>query len=543
MKTLDQVTDDKLRGGFYTPPDLVELCLSRIDSLVGTGDRVRVLEPSVGDGAFIRGLARNPLGDRVEQVVALEVDDIEADKARSEGNCTFFPVSVLLESAVQWAARTEDLFDAAVGNPPFVRFQFIGDSDVLAVEQLGMRLGIEFRGVGNLWIPVLLGAASRVKVGGAIAFVVPTELFTGVSAGAARRWLLANYSELRIDLFEPGSFPGVLQEVIVLSGRRAATRNEGSAAVEFVEHDPGQIEVHWSHSLETTARPWTQFLLAPRQLAAYQTLRECRAFQPLAAYARIEVSIVTGANEFFSVSRSEVQDYGLEPWAVPLLPRTRHADGLRFTIGDHELLLQSGAPAWLLSFDEHRPNPQEQPKARAYLERGERQDLHRRYKTGIRSPWYRVPSVWAGALLLSKRCHRFPRLIVNEAEVVTTDTIYRGVMHTAHIGREPALAGSFHNSATLLTAELEGRSFGGGVLELVPSEVARLLVPFTSFTNDDLIGLDAIARATDQGSDEECLIDATDQLLLQRVPEISADLLECLRGARRSLLGRRLKRN
>lgn len=39
-----------------------------------------------------------------------------------------------------------------------------------------------------------------------------------------------------------------------------------------------------------------------------------------------------------------------------------------------------------------------------------------------------------------------------------------------------AFAASFHNSFTLLWAEIEGRSFGGGVLELVPSEVGRLKV-------------------------------------------------------------------
>ncbi len=38
----------------------------------------------------------------------------------------------------------------------------------------------------------------------------------------------------------------------------------------------------------------------------------------------------------------------------------------------------------------------------------------------------------------------------------------------------------FLNGLTALTAELEGRHYGGGVLELVPSEIEKLLVPVPS---------------------------------------------------------------
>ena len=72
-----------------------------------------------------------------------------------------------------------------------------------------------------------------------------------------------------------------------------------------------------------------------------------------------------------------------------------------------------------------------------------------------------------GSLLLSKRSHRYPRMIVNQAGAYTTDTIYRGKAGAWRRVSARALSAGFHNSLTLLSAELEGRSFGGGVLELV----------------------------------------------------------------------------
>src|SRR3546814_8927677 len=87
MKTRDEVTADKLRGGFYTPDGLVDLCLARIAALTRGRSGLRLLEPSSGDGAFIRGVARSSIRDRVESIDAVELLESEAAKsaiARSE---------------------------------------------------------------------------------------------------------------------------------------------------------------------------------------------------------------------------------------------------------------------------------------------------------------------------------------------------------------------------------------------------------------------------------------------------------------------------
>ena len=64
--------------------------------------------------------------------------------------------------------------------------------------------------------------------------------------------------------------------------------------------------------------------------------------------------------------------------------------------------------------------------------------------------------------------------MLNSAGAYTTDTAYRIRPKGA---KAEALVFSFVNSLTCLTAEMEGRHYGGGVLELVPSEIERLLLP------------------------------------------------------------------
>jgi len=55
VKTRAEVTPEKLRGGFYTPPPLVSACLERVRERLPEGE-LRLLEPSAGDGAFVLSL-------------------------------------------------------------------------------------------------------------------------------------------------------------------------------------------------------------------------------------------------------------------------------------------------------------------------------------------------------------------------------------------------------------------------------------------------------------------------------------------------------
>ncbi len=107
-------------------------------------------------------------------------------------------------------------------------------------------------------------------------------------------------------------------------------------------------------------------------------------------------------------------------------------------------------------------------------------------------------------------------------------------MRSPYKGRLRDFIAGFHNSLTLLSAELEGRTYGGGVLELVPSEVGRLLVPLAPL-GKHLRDLDNISRkAGGQADSDDALVAGTDELLLRVIPEakpifdtiIAADVLE-----------------
>lgn len=534
MKTIDEVTADKLRGGFYSPRSLVDACLDRVSELMGSTTNLRVLEPSVGDGAFIRGLKEHRLRAAVTSLTAVEVIPSEAEQCARSAATASFSVDLRCGSFLDEALLPEREFDVALGNPPFVRFQFISDRDRLAVDDMAARMGISVRGVSNLWIPILLNALEKIRQDGVFAFIVPTECLTGISASVVRSWLLENITELQVDIFSPGSFPGVLQEIVVLSGRKNRLRAVSELTIR--EHqDSGRS---WKHVATKDDATWTRYLLSPTKLRALDDVASLPQIRWLGQIFRFTVATVTGANDFFSVNEETVQAYDLHRWTRPLLPRIRNASGLVYSADDHQQNIESGVRAHILDFS-IGPDPLESCGPARYLSAGESRGLPGRYKCRIRSPWYQVPIVPPGDVLLSKRCHMYPRVVMNQSSVITTDTIYQG--RRLHGNRPSSFVASFHNSLTLLCAEIEGRSFGGGVLELVPSEISRLRVFDIPAMGDDLESLDAIARTIDP-EEEDLLVQETDRRLAKFIPGLSDSLLTSLADARYELQNRRLER-
>lgn len=539
MKLIEHIDSDKLRGGYYTSDTLVDWCLDRVLKLARPNRPIHWLEPSAGDGAFLRGIVRFLDSGRLETscVEAIELIKGEAAKCSEVIRGTRISGRVVNSSFFNWANGQAAIFDALVGNPPYVRYQYVDGKDRELAEHLMRELGIELRGVSNLWIPFAIIGMYLLKPAAPFALVLPSELFSTVSGGQFRAALIRDFTSLRIDLFPRNTFPDILQDVVVVSGVRAK-RPQDRRPVTFCEHHRND-EVGWKHTVESTPESWLRYLLTEDEVWSFHEASQLSHIHRLAEVAKIEVSIVTGANPFFTVSDATLEAFGLENWARPLLARTSDCPGIVFTERDHDRARKAGNRAWLLDFSDERPNPIDVKRVREYLAIGEGQRLHTRFKCRIREPWYRVPQIRSGRLLLSKRAHHYHRLILNKAGVFTTDTIYRGEMLAPYAQMAEDLVAGFQNTLTLLSSEIEGRTYGGGVLELVPSEIARLKVPLVRLSSK-LPELDRLSRATGgQRDTSEAILNATDAAIEKNIPGYS-ELLPLLRSARERLHHRRM---
>lgn len=528
MISREDIGFDKLRGGFYTPAPLADFCIRRVLELKNGRCLRHWLEPSSGDGTFVRQLANRPECAReLDSLTCVELVPAEAEKTAGAMRRCGIPGRVVNASFFRWAFDSEPThtFDALVGNPPFVRYQFFDPGDRACAEWLAAAAGMRMRRVSNMWIPFAVVGISLLKVGGAFSLILPAELFTTVSAGDFREWLLESASNVRIDLFPKSAFPGILQDVVILSGRRSE-RSRRKKTLRFNSH--GSSPRRWKHRVVPGPESWTRYRLSAEQLDAFIHAEESEDIHRLGALAKMSVATVTGANKFFTATDDVLEANELERWARPLLPKTAAFDGLVFRDTDHDSLTDPTVPRWLLEFGEHYPDPMNSSAPRAYLTSETALDLSKRYKCRIRTPWYRVPIVSPGRLMMTKRAHFHHRLLLNEAGVVTTDTIYQGKERGLAVGRGRDLVAGFHNSITLLSSEIEGRSYGGGVLELVPSEIARLAVPLLPLGRE-LGRLDTTSRQTGGQKDQDFnLVEATNASIGSVAPHLRESLNTCI---------------
>ena len=519
MKT--PATSQKLRGGYYTPLRLTRFLVEwAIQSATA-----QVLEPSCGDGAFLvpiiqRLLTLNAIpGSIANQITAVEVDENEAAKAGKN-------VGSLLNGSKNIQVSHSDFFgfyetklngrrfDAVVGNPPFIRYQNFHESHREAAFRLMKSAGLHPNRLTNAWVPFVVAGTNLLSEHGRLAMVVPAELLQVNYAAELRQFLSDRFEKLTVFTFRHLVFEGIQQEVVLLCGERDGGKPTGIRTIEITdldeltrfEHTP--FERRDLKPMDNSKEKWTQYFLTKNQITLVRNLRNTPGLQRLGDVAEVDVGVVTGLNDFFVLTKSDVERLSANGYVVPLVARSAHLRGFTFSKADLAQNTTTQLPAFLLSIPADASLEELPTELVSYIRQAEIKEWNKGYKCRIRKTWYTVPSISSPDAFMLRQIHERPRIIVNETSATCTDTIHR---ICARKGVNPQqLAACAYNSLTFALAEVMGRSYGGGVLELEPSEAENLLIPYDAARNIDIKKLDKLLR--NDKSDEA--LDYCDEILL-----------------------------
>jgi adenine-specific DNA methylase len=497
MNFMHNESSEKLRGGYYTPPDLATFLAQWVAQI----HPETLLEPSCGDGVFLSAIA--DAGLQASCTIAVELDGIEASKAVTRADALRMNARILNRDFLGWALaqmRSKNAsVDAVVGNPPFVRYQYLPESFQISSEQVFAALGCRFTKHTNAWVPFILASLALLRPGGRLAMVVPSEILHVLHAQSLRSFLIENCR--KVVLIDPEElwFQDTLQGAVLLMAEKKthpSNVSEGLGLVPvrgraFLRDDPASIfDRATPLSGKAIEAKWTRAFLSQDTRHLLEEVEELGDVRRFSEVASVDVGIVTGANKFFLVEDAVIERFNLQSWAHPMFGRSEHCPGVVYDKKQHKANKDAGLPANFLWFPDD--NAVSDPAVAAYIRHGEELELHKRYKCRIRQNWYSVPSVASSPVGMLKRSHDAPKLIRNSAKAYTTDTAYR--VRAKRMSAD-ALVVNFINPLTALSAELEGRTYGGGVLELVPSEIERLLVPSLKTPAVDMAALDKTVRS------------------------------------------------
>lgn len=482
---------DKLRGGYYTSAQVAEwLCEWAIQSADDT-----VLEPSCGDGAFLGAAVRRLLSlgatptKIARRLTGVEIIAAEAraatERLRPDLGKAADKIVCNSDFFGWWQGTDQPAFDVILGNPPFIRYQSFPEPHRARAMAIMGDQGLKPNRLTNIWVPFVVAATASLKPGGRLALVLPAELLQVTYAAQLRSYLTDHFERIDVIACNELFFENAEQEVVLLlaDGALATATEDNTCRVALTAADTiaDITDVQPALLLERAepkimrhdSEKWLKYFLDNRQISFMRALRDAEITTSMSTHASIDVGVVTGKNEFFVLSTDQVEDLGLEGYTTPLVSRSVQLKGSQLGKADWKSLAADGNRVHLLNISKEQASKLS-AKLRRYIEDGERKDFHKGYKCSIREPWYLVPSVWVPDGFAFRQIYDFPRMVLNASGATSTDTIHRMRSHSAKPERVIA---NTYTWLTAASAEIEGRSYGGGVLELEPTESERLLMP------------------------------------------------------------------
>lgn len=532
MQLIEDASAQKLRGAYYTPPAIASFILHW--GINGSTD-ADILEPSCGDGVFLEQMATEHM--LFHHTTAVEYEAVEAEKARAIG---LHDSEVINSDFHRFCLDTEQRFNLVVGNPPFIRYQYYDEEQQVLAGEIFKKAGLKRSKLTNAWVTFVVGCSLLLKEKGKMGFVIPSELLQVTYAQQLRKYLATSFNKINIISFENLVFEEIQQEVVLLLCERTGT---GEHLIEHIEVkdaealqqlDPHRLKLP-TKQIDFHADKWTYYFLDKEELDFLNKVR-VDDMPKIGTYADVEVGITTGSNGYFTVPQGVVDMYQLHEYARPMVGRSVQVNSLCFTKTDWQQNLANGAKANLLVFT---PGAKENGNegTKAYIENGEQQGINKGYKTSIRDDWYVIPSIKLSDALFLRRNNLYPKFVLNEARAYTTDTMHR-VFIKEGVNRK-AFVVSYYNSLSFAFAEILGRNFGGGVLELMPSEVEGVYLPYREENAKLFEKVDQMVR--DKKTADE-ILDFTDKEMLQKGMGFFETETKMARSIWYKLMGRRLNR-
>lgn len=530
--------DKKNTGSYYTPEILSKFLVNHIfHKYLPEFDNLKILEPSSGDGGFIESLIPHIANKHVE-VDIVEINPIELAKAETKLLGQILPECVNTYNQDFLNYNFSRKYSLIIGNPPYISKKHLAEKQISVCKKI-CQAYISGE-VKNIWPAFLVKAIENLDENGILCYVLPSELLQVKYTSGLRNLILNSFDRVEIFAFNELIFDKVEQDVVAIIGIRSH-RNSQEHGVSFYQVDkledltiPNYTEMNFNVHREKLDK-WTNYILSDAELNCIDRVSNDLSLMPIKHYCKkAEVGIVTAANKYFIRKLSELIPYKLNGYIKPILQKSNIIENT-VTISKElfDKLRAKDYTVNLISFT-NVSRTKLSRSARKYIDEGEKQKLHERYKMVQRTNWYCVPSIWTSDAIFCKRSHLYPRIFVNEANVLVTDSFYRVVCKDSYDVRKFVF--SFYNSLTLALAELEGRFYGGGVLELIPNEFKDLYIPYSENVTSEQFN--ELEKLFNQGSSLDQILDYTDPILM---PNIGEDRIQQLRNIRQKLFDRRTK--
>ena len=528
----------KLSGSYYTPKILADFLVDYLAEKMTGESSISVLEPSAGDGIFVKAIFKHETFSRkIQNVVAVEKSKRELNKITKEIKSKTF--SAIHADFLEFQLNNTKKYSLVLGNPPYIKNNLLKKRQVEKCKAIHQNANLADNRPKNIWTSFLVRCIEFTNINGILAFVLPSELLQVKFAAELRELILKEFERVEIFTFNELLFKDCKgQDTLLLIGEKKSNHKGVYYCNIDKLADLAESKFTLAQNVKMKESKWTHHHLETDEIELLEKLKG--QLQTVDDYCSSRAGIVTAANDYFIVNANTVEKYSLQDFVRPIIQKGIFVNGsVVLSAEEFQILIDKSKPTYLLSLDKYsiiRKNA----KLWSYLQIGEDKLIHKRYKTSIRNKWYEVPNVRTPAeAFFFKRCNQYPKLIKNSANVLATDSAYMITMKE-NFGIENLIF-SFYNSMTLAFAELYGRYYGGGVLELTPNEFKKLPIPYFNLSS---INFDSYVTEFKNKTSIKDICHLNDKAILKSVDKnLDDDSIAKLCNIREKLYLRRIKSN
>ena len=500
-------------GQYYTPPPIVEL----ITEMCVRSPNDKVLDPGCGSGGFlVKGYyelkelkkKENPLvsdatlhKQLLGQLYGIDINQFPASLSainlavrnlKVKSDTISIVVSDFFKIDPSMPLFPKEGFDAVVTNPPYTRQEEMEYKDQIREKALtysdGSKIQLDAR--AGIYAYFFTHGAKFLK-NHSMMGQITSDTWLDVGFGKdLKQFFLEHFKIHSIIWYDVRAFEKALVGTCIttLEKEDESKMDRENNIVKFVRIKKAMPTVEIIRTIETAKEDfederigvtlkkqkelkpkdkWGIFLRAP---TIYFKLLSNPGMRKLGEIAEVKRGHTTGANEFFYLDKEKIRLWGIEKqFLEPIITSPK---GIQIELTSRDI------SEWLLTVHESKEELSSQNVLK-YIEHGE--NVEARVRGGkdkgkvikgyqnlstskARNIWYSLTRREPAPLLFS--CKIWERLIVavNKAKAQADKAFYE--IRPKSTKDIDVLAGILNSSLTALLAELHGRFYGGGVLEL-----------------------------------------------------------------------------
>jgi len=402
---------------FFTPFQLATLMA---DWLLGNKNLKTVLEPAFGLGVFSRALISKKSDLSIK---GFDIDEkIFAESKEIFNNTSIVELHLKDYMFNDWNNK----YDGIICNPPYFKFHDYDNKTIL--NEIKNRLKIKLSGFTNLYTLFLLKSIYQLNPNGRLAYIIPSE-FLNSDYGKHVKSALTKNNVLRhivVFDFEENIFDDALTTACILlcSNDKHNQKVKFSTIKEIddLELIRTYISEYPLYSIDDSTFNNNKLEPKVKWRKYYQKQNGIRYKNliPFSSAAKVVRGIATGANEYFTFSKSKANQYGIDKkYLLPCICKAVDVRDNFFTEDNYHSLIKSDRQTYLLN-----ANDSKDENVLKYIDFGEKTGIDKKYLTANRTPWYSLENRPPSPIWVSVFNRSGLKFIRNEANIFNLTTFH-----------------------------------------------------------------------------------------------------------------------